>query len=132
MLSNTINLSVDVLNNGTIVSQEITRSEESLNRTRYKFPTHTLISRDVVDFYRTPNKKAGNFNGVAKSAFKLTNDIAVPGVDASTTLTAPMIGEASFSLPVGTSSAQAMLLRQRMVAILDNAIAVALTEQLEV
>lgn len=132
MLDNSITLPVDVANNGTIVNQVISRHEESANRTRYTFPTHSLVSRDVVDFYRTMPKRAGNFNGVAKSAIKVTTDVAVPGVDASTTLTAPQIGEVAFAIPVGASSASIVTLRQRLIAIIDHALTSQLTEKLEI
>lgn len=132
MLDNSITLPVDVANNGTIVNQVITRHDPSANRTRYIFPTHSLVSRDVVDFYRTMPKRAGNFNGVAKSAIKVTTDVAVSGVDASTTLTAPLIGEVAFAIPVGASSASVVTLRQRLIAIIDHALTSQLTEKLEI
>lgn len=132
MLNNAITLAVDVAGNNTIVNQVISRHEESANRTRYIFDSHSLTGRDVVDFYRTQPTKSGNFRGVAKSAAKITTDISVAGVDASTTLVSPLIGEISFSLPIGFTAAQVMLLRQRMIAILDNQLVVALNERLEI
>jgi hypothetical protein len=89
--------------------------------------------RDLMAFYRSVPKKSGNFNGVAKSAVKFTVDKEVEGVDSSTTVIAPLIGEISFSVPLGTTAAEAMELRQRMIAALDNdTIMVKLMEELEV
>lgn len=133
MLANQITLAVDVLNNETLVNHAFTRFEEYQNRSLYKGPTHTLISRDVLGFYRTMPTKSGNFNGVAKSSFKLTMDMEVPGVDSTTSLTAPGIIEVSQSLPIGCTPAAAMLLRQRAIALLDDdTIMVANSEGLEV
>lgn len=133
MLAENYTLNVDVLNNGTTEAQNFVRFEEYLNRSLYKGPAHSLISRDVLGFYRTMPTKSGNFNGVAKSSFKLTTDKSVPGVDSTTSLTAPQIGEVNFSLPVGSTAADVKVLRQRMIALLDNdTIMVKLSEQLEV
>lgn len=133
MLDNSYTFAVDVANNGTTENQIFVRFEEYLNRSLYKGPDHTLVSRDVLGFYRTMPTKSGNFNGVAKSSFKLTTDTSVPGVDSTTSLTAPLIGEVNFSLPVGATAADMKILRQRLISILDNdTIMVKLTEQLEV
>jgi len=43
----------------------------------------------------------------------------VTGVDGTTTVTAPIIVEVSFSVPVGATAAQTMLHRQRALALLD-------------
>lgn len=120
MLDNTITLAVDVLNNGTAVNKVFSRHDDSMpNRSRYISDTHSLVSRDMIDFYRTPPKKSGNFNGVAKTGFKFTIDQVVPAADASN-IVAPQIAEVSFSLPIGFTTAQLIVLRQRIVSLLDN------------
>lgn len=133
MLSDTITLPVDLLNNGTPTNQVFTRADEFQNRSVYEGPSHSLISKDTLTFYRTKPTKSGNFNGTAKSALKFSTDTSVPAVNTADTIVAPMIGEVSFSLPVGCTAAQAKVLRQRMVAILDSdAVMVQLTELLHI
>lgn len=134
MLDATITLNVDPANNAVIVPEAYARHDDSQpNRTRYISPVHTLLGRDVLDFYRTPPKKAGNFNGVAKSGFKFTTDITVPAADGTTTVVSPTIGEVSFSLPLGFTTAQIKKLRQRMIATLDDdALMLKLNEKQEV
>lgn len=133
MLDNTITLAVDLLNSGTTTNQAFSRLEEFANRSKYMAPGHTLALRDTLDMYRTFPSKTKNFNGVAKSGFKFTTDIEVDGADTTTTVVAPMIGEVSFSLPVGFTTAQLIILRQRIIALLDSdALMLRLNERLEV
>lgn len=131
MLDNKITLAVDVLNNGTPVDQAFRRFDEYQNRTVYTGPSHTLDSKDTMTLYRTPPKPSGNFRGTAKTSIKFSRDSVILGRDGVNVI-APEIGEINFSLPVGTSPADAIILRQRMIAALDHAFIVALTEQLEV
>lgn len=119
MQANQISLNVDVLNDGNTVAQTYDRYEEFQNRSIYVGATHVPEARDQMAIYRTFPSKSGNFKGVSKSAIKFTADVEVPGVDASTTLTAPMIGEVTFSLPVGCAAADVKELRQRIIAALD-------------
>lgn len=120
MQPNTITLSVDTLNDAAaIVDETLTRFEEYLNRSKYIGENHSLSSRDELTLYRTFPKQAGNFKGVGKSAAKFAFDVSVPGVDATTTLTSPIIMEISFSVPVGTTPADVLLMRQRGLALLD-------------
>jgi hypothetical protein len=134
MLDNTFTLQADLENDGgTLTDILMTRIEEYLNRSVYKGPDHTLVSRDTLGFYRTAPKKVGNFNGVAKSSVKSTHDHTVAGVDSSTTLTSPIIIETNFSIPVGVTHAQVLAARQRHVALLDlDAIMTKLNEGLEI
>lgn len=131
MLDNKITLAVDKLNNGTLVEQAFRRFDEYQNRTVYTGPSHTLDSKDTMTLYRTPPKPSGNFRGTAKTSIKFSRDSVILGRDGVNVI-APEIGEINFSLPVGTSPADAIILRQRMIAALDHAFIVALTEQLEV
>lgn len=120
MQPNTITLAVDVANNSTLVNQEYSRHDEQTNRSTYNGPTHTLVSRDTLQFYRTYPVRSGNFLGSAKSALKFTKDVSVPNADGSGEIVLPLIAEVSFSLPVGTTAAEALALRQAIVAILDR------------
>jgi hypothetical protein len=46
--------------------------------------------------------------------------LQVAGVDSSTTLTAPIILDLSFSVPIGATIADVKHLRQRLMALIDN------------
>ena len=120
MLDNTLTLSVDTTNDGSPEDQTVTRFDSLQDRSIYKFENDTYVVRDMLNFYRTVPKRNGNSLGVKKSAFKLTQDQVVPGVDETTTRTAPALLDVSFALPVGTTAAAAMVLRQRAIALLDD------------
>jgi hypothetical protein len=120
MQGNTIVFNVDTLNDTTtIVEETYTRFEEYLNRSKYVGETHSLSSRDELSLYRTFPKQAGNFLGVARSAIKFSYDITVTGVDGTSEITSPIIAEVSFSVPVGATAAETLLVRQRVLALLD-------------
>lgn len=122
-LSSTLNVQIDKENDGSAIAVVLTELDRSADRSRYKFPDHSLISRDQVEFMRTFNKKSGNFNGVARASIKLTRDVTVPGVDVTTSVTAPQIAQISFNNPVGTTPAQDLELAMRLVGIIiDNVI----------
>lgn len=120
MLDNTLTLSVDVANNATLVNRTYRRYEENLNRSVYVGPNHTLQAKDTLTFYRTAPKPSGNFRGTAKTSFKFSQDQSVLAVDGISHLTAPVIVEVSFSVPVGVTPAQVLELRQRVIALLDS------------
>lgn len=131
MLDNTITIQTDI--QGTPTAEVFTRFQEFLNRTIYVGATNSLVSRCLLSLFRTAPKKVGNFNGVAKSAAKFTQDIEVPGVDSATTLTSPIIFELSCSIPVGATDVQSDLVRQRVAAfILEDDNIVRLNDKLEV
>jgi hypothetical protein len=132
MLDNTITLPVDQAGNDTEVDEDYTRFEETQNRTVYIGEDHSLSARNTITLTRNFPTVSGNFKGVAKSALKMTQDIEVDGVDSTTSNTSPMIAAANFSIPVGATSAQVMLIRQRLIAAIDHEIAARLTETLEV
>jgi len=120
MQDNVITLAVDELNNDTTVDYDFTRYEEYQNRSVYIGEDHDLAARDTLTLYRTHPKVSGNYKGNAKSTLKFSQDFAVDGVDGVATLTAPVIAEVSFSVPVGVSAADRMIIRQRIIAILDD------------
>lgn len=115
-----LTLSVDATNVGTPADQVYTRYEEYQNRATYIGASHTPDSRDQLGLYRTFPTKTGNFKGVGKTAVKFTEDVSVDGVDASTSISAPIILEVSFSVPVGASAASILEMRQRALAALDD------------
>lgn len=120
MQPNEIVLAVDEANDATTVNHTYTRQDYYLNRSLYISSTHANDARDTLGLYRTYAKASGNFKGVNKSSIKFTKDIVVPGVDGVSDITSPMILEVSFSLPVGFTAAQSVLLRQHAVALLDR------------
>lgn len=133
MLDNTITLSVDAANDSNPANQAYTRYEEFSNRSSYIGSDHSLSERNVLSCTRNFPTVSGNFPGVAKSSVKFTQDIEIEGVDTSTTLVAPIIVAVSFSIPVGATAAEAMELRQRVIAALDDDdFMVRLTETLEI
>lgn len=132
MLPDTIQLPVDPANNGTIANLVYTRYDEFQNRSVYNATGHTLAARDTLTFYRSPVKASGNFAGTAKSSSKLSKDYSVPGINSSTSITAPAIVEVSTSFPVGLTTAQMMEMRQRAIALIDHAIYARLSDTLEV
>lgn len=120
MQADEITLAVDEENDGVgLVNHVFTRFDSPVNRGIYIGPNHTMLKRNTMGLYRSFPRVSGNFRGVAKTAIKFTEDIEVAGVDASTTLTAPMIAELSFSFPVGTTAAQTLAFRQKMLAVVD-------------
>lgn len=120
MQPDTITLAVDTLNSGSTTDYDFTRFEETLNRTIYAGENHAIDARDQLAIYRTAPRKTGNFKGVAKTSVKFTRDFTVLGVDGLANLTAPLILEVSFSVPVGCTSTQMVEMRQRVIALLDS------------
>lgn len=113
-------IAVDAENNGTPANETYTRYEENVNRSSYIGAAHTPDNRDLLALYRTFPTKTGNFKGTSKSAVKFTKDIEVAGVDSTTLITAPIIVEVSFSVPVGALAADLKHCRQRVLALLDS------------
>lgn len=120
MLDNTITLAVDTANTGSTTDQDYTRYSEHENRTVYVGETHSMVARDELSIYRTFPKPNGTFKGVSKTAVKFTEDQVVDGVDGVSQLTAPLILDIQFSIPVGVESSKITELRQRAIALLDT------------
>lgn len=120
MQPNVITLSVDEQNDGVgPVNHVFTRFDEYQNRSVYTSATHSMALKDTMSLYRTMPKASGNFRGVMKSAIKFSQDILVTGVDGVSQLSAPIIVDISFSIPVGATPAQTMIARQRALSALD-------------
>lgn len=133
MLDNTITLAVDHDRDATPTDEVYVRMEEYLDRSLYKGPGHSVESRNTMTVTRNKPAVSGNFRGVKKTTLKFTTDTEVAGVDATTLNVAPLILSISASLPVGCSAAEAMHLRERARAALDDQdIMVRLLEDLEI
>jgi len=114
-----IALMVDEANDSTLVEHDLAR-DISVNRTSmYYDEDHTVASRNMLTFKSVLPKTSGNFYGTLRTNFKFTKDIVVTGVNGED-IKVPLIGEASFSLPSGVTPAEVLVLRQKMVALLDN------------
>lgn len=120
MLDNTITLGVHVANSAAVVNIDFRRFNEYADRSVYISENHATELRDTLSFNRTMPKRSGNLKGVAKSGFKFTKDQRIAGVDETTTITQPLIAEVGFNVPVGTPVEQEILIRQRIIALLDN------------
>lgn len=121
MQPNVITLGVDEQNDGVgPVNHVFTRFEEYQNRSVYIGATHSMSAKDTLSLYRTLPKVSGPFRGTAKSSFKFSQDVVVDGVDGVSQITAPIITEVSFSVPVGATPAQVMIARQRALSLLDQ------------
>jgi hypothetical protein len=120
MLPDTLTLSVDPLNDSNPANEGWDRIEEGQNRSIYAGPDHSLVAPQKLTLTRNVPKKSGTFLGVAKSGMKISEDISVDTSETSVEVSAPLIGAVSFSIPIGATAAEAMLLRQRLIALLDN------------
>jgi hypothetical protein len=95
------------------------RHEETINRTTYvDDTTHSVASRDQVQFYRTFPKRAGSSRGSSKCAVKFTRDVLVPNASGDGDIVLPLIGEVTFSIPVGVSNHVLFNLREKMEQVL--------------
>lgn len=120
MQPNQIVLAVDEGNDGVgLVDVTFNRFEVYQNRAVYIATDHTVATRHQLALFRSFPKANGNFKGTQKTAIKVTHDATVVGVDGSN-IVAPIIAEVSFSLPVGVTAAQSMIIRQKLLALLDR------------
>lgn len=81
-------------------------SNLSADSARHTGPSHTYQVKDVLDLKRTAAKPTATFAGVARSSAKFARTVTL--TDGSK---AEAIGEASFSIPVGTADADIDSLR---------------------
>lgn len=112
-------------------TEDYTRHSESLDRSTYIGEAHSLQVRNTMQLYRTFPKKNGSSLGVAKAAVKITMDIEVPNALGEDVIM-PLIGEASFSLPVGCTDTHWAGVVSRLRSILGSAAASALFNSLEI
>lgn len=119
MQADNIVVTYEEAHDGVTSELTLSRYEETQNKTVYVAGNHTPAHRDQLAITRSFPTKNGNFKGVQKSGLKLTKDLEVPGVDQTTTITAPIIIDVAFSIPVGTSPASVLEARQKAVGILN-------------
>lgn len=117
MLENTITLALP--NGGNPINSIFTRIDVFQNRSLYHGPSHSNTARKTMGFYRTYPKKTGNFLGVMKSAVKITFDLDVLNA-VGDPIVSPMIGEISFSIPVGAVEAEVDLLLDHLEALVEG------------
>jgi hypothetical protein len=117
MQPNTLTVGVDYLNDANVTNETYDRYSEFENRSIYVGANHSADSRDTITLYRTFPTKNGNFNGVQKSAIKLSKDHEVTGADGVATLTAPAIVEISTSFPVGMTEAEMLVCLMRAIGV---------------
>jgi len=120
MLSNTLDLNVDINNDGNTEVQQFRRFEEFKDRSVYIGPGHSSRMRNVLAFSRIAEKPSGMSLGVAKRQLKVTQTMVVPTTDGTVTSLADNIATISFNLPVGTDAESKKELRQLLVAALDD------------
>lgn len=104
MQSDIITLPVDKTDTNTYVDVVFARQEVHLNRTVYIGPNHQPDMRETLTLYRSPIKNTSTFKGVMRTSFKFTKDVEVLN-PVGETIVSPIIIESSFSVPVGTNSA---------------------------
>lgn len=122
MLANQIIIDVNHDNDDgtTPAIQEVyDRYEEYLNRSVYVHTGHSLGSKDTLSFYRTPPKPVGSFKGMAKTAIKFSKELVVPDSVGGEVM-APVILHVTASIPVGATQEQKLLMRQRVVGLLND------------
>lgn len=121
MLSNTITLPVDVVNNGTLVDKVYTRDDVTPGKAVYEGPDKTVILGDSIILTRTKAVRSGNFFGVHKNRIKLSKDFNVPTAVVGTEVVQPFIMDLYVNKPVGVTDAQITERFQTMRAFLDHA-----------
>jgi len=119
MQADSLTLAVDTLNNGTTSNQTFTAISRETNKSTYSRSDASSANRRDLAFLRKFPTRSGNFLGATKVTFKFTDTYSVQGVD-SNPLSTLLVGEVSFSIPVGVAAADAKEFRQRLLAVLDN------------
>lgn len=94
--------------------------ENEHNTTYIKSDTHTRELRDQLQVYRNYAKPNGQSRGSDKCRLKFTVDREVTAADGVSTVVLPHIIEVSFSIPLGTTTAQMLALRERVAGALRN------------
>jgi hypothetical protein len=134
MQETTLTLAVDHDHDGTPTNEVFTKIKQdtTAGRSVYKGADHTAAVRNLLSISAREAIPSGDFKGVAKSSLKFTQDLTVPNA-VGDDIVAPEIAEVTFSLPVGTTAASAMHLRERVIAALNSqAFIIALTTGSEV
>lgn len=111
-----ITLPVDVGDTNVTTDEVFRRHEEHLHRSIYIAENHAMDMRKLLTLYRTPPKATTTYKGNMKTAYKFTEDVLILD-PLGNTITGPMIGEVSFSIPVGTPAALRLAFTQRIGAM---------------
>jgi len=120
MQLNTIVLQVDELDDAVLVPTTYTRFEEIQNRTTYlELDNHSSMKPRKLQLYRSPLSSPGLSFGKQKSAVKFTDGFDVLNKEGATVVENALVN-ISFSLPVGLSDAQRTLVRERVVAMIND------------
>lgn len=116
-----ITLSVDAANdsNPADVTFKKYRDDTPDKITFHETVDHTAALRDKLTLSRRPAVRNGNFLGTNKCTIKFTKDVTVAGFDGSDVI-APIIGEQSWSVPVGATDAEVIEVAQHHLALLDD------------
>jgi hypothetical protein len=117
---NEIALIVDPLNNGTTETQTYSNQSRAEGSSLYRLVGSDLKNRDELRFAATLPKRSGNFPGVLRTEVRLTQSVEVEGVETSTTVSGTATLSLQASIPLGMTEADVKLLRQRMIALLDE------------
>lgn len=122
MQPNTIAYTFDHDNDGgttAAVSVTLTRHAEELNKSTYRTGSHSTEVPDTVNFYRTAAKRSGEFLGAQKVSVKRTKTFEVETASGGATK-APVVGELSFSIPVGVTNAEKLAILMEWIGFLTS------------
>lgn len=86
----------------TVNTRVYTADRVSPDSVAYTSPANTITITDRLEMARVYPKPQGTFRGVAKPSMRITKTVTI---NATTGETAPLIASCSFSVPVGTLSA---------------------------
>jgi len=133
MQANTITVQTDAAGDDVIVPEVYTRAQETLNKTTYEGPQHSLVLRDILQLSRVAPKPNSISRGSAKTKIKFTLDVEVANPKGDGTITMAAIGEVSYSLPIGMTVADQMILCERLHALSgDQVVRTPLVERLHI
>jgi hypothetical protein len=117
---NTLTLSVDPTNSGTPEPRPFDLVEIDKDKTTYQGAFHMGDIRELLQLYRTAAKRSGTSRGQEKCSVKFTKDVSVLNADGSGNIILPLIGQVSFSVPLGTTDLAMQECRQHIVSFLDD------------
>lgn len=117
---NDIILNVDTANNGTTTEETFSLVRPEEGKATYMLDGSALADKEQLTLFASLPKRSGNFLGVVRSSVKATKAISVPSTVSGEDLTSEIIAQVNFSVPEGTTLADLVHIRQRLVAMLDS------------
>lgn len=120
MQAENITIAVDVLNDGNTVDQSFDRNRVEGNKSTYLGSASSDLCRDTLNLFRGDPKTGGGSNGTRRSTVKFTKDQLVDNQAGDGQHYLPLVGDVVFAVPVGTTAAECKLIRQRLIAMLDD------------